>query len=156
MAIQSFPLRTFSLAGATVLAGLTALSCFDLPCRAQALPSRPSAPCAGGLCANGGFQNNGCGNGFQPAPGSSGPVNNAGNTTGVNNGIATATQNGNGQITGTGAGLVDIGGVTTGGNNGQTSPTPSSGSNGRANNRVAATTAPVNAPARGLGGFRFR
>ena len=25
----------------------------------QKLPSRPSAPCAGGLCVNGGYQNNG-------------------------------------------------------------------------------------------------
>ena len=149
-------LRLRSLAGAGSLLGMLAVvPCLELPCRAQALPSRPSAPCAGGLCANGGFQNNGWGNGFQPAPGSWGPVYNAGNTTGTKNGIVTATQNGNGQITGTGLGLVDGGGVTTGQNNGQTSPTPSSGSNGVANNRVT-TAAVVNAPARGASGFIFR
>lgn len=151
-----FGLGSCAAAAAVSLAAATALlPLLEGPSRAQALPSRPSAPCAGGLCANGGFQNNGWGNGFQPAPGNSGPVNNAGNTTGTNNGIATATQNSNGQITGTGQGLVDNGGVTTGTNNGQTSPTPSSGSNGVANNRVS-TAAPVNAPARGVGGFRSR
>lgn len=149
-----FELRSF-VAAVALVGSAAVVPWLEAPSLAQALPSRPSAPCAGGLCANGGFQNNGWGNGFQPAPGNSAPVNNAGNTTGTNNGIATATQNSNGQITGTGGGLADGGGQTTGSINGQTSPTPSSGSNGVANNRVS-TAAPANAPSRGVSGFRVR
>lgn len=148
-----------------------AISCFfgGPTCQAGSKTyPRPSAPCAGGMCPNGSYQNNGWGNGYQSEPGRSGPKNNAANTTGANNGITTATQTGNGQITGTGQALTpgqNPVNQTTATNNGQTSPTPSSGSNGVANTPSAQGSPPAtttaaaratNAPARGVSGFRTR
>lgn len=69
----------------TAFAGALALVTVAPAAEAQNLV-RPSGPCAGGQCFN-----NGWGNGYQAAPGSSDLNNNAANTTKVNSGMSTAT-----------------------------------------------------------------